>query len=362
MVELLPSPVEAIRKPLESVVGNVLAREAPAPPWIAVDDGSGAWLGLAAARPAAERAHGVVAAAGDEALVAALQIGIGGAVRLPPSTLSLEEALSAAAASPVAGEACRPDLVAPVATAGGKLKVLSFRNHAFWRNQLGEAALASTLVELAALLEVPPAILPWPALLVAGREQRKIAAAWKRRAAAGPSPTQGLVTKTLSRGAEGPIAAAYRILLEGEGVGGPSRPAPPESVHELPGGHLVGWWAPEPAKVRAEGWLATPASVTASRCRWELHGGDSTSTAVVEEVLTTAELQKAGRTAAIRVPGWATRDLRPGTPAGLLTARLAESAARSGLPLWIPNLDAGALHFVLRLPGTLWVDGPAVPR
>ena len=360
MVELLPSPAEAIRKPLESVVGNVLAREAPAPPWIAVDDGGGAWLGLAAARPAAERAHGVVAAAGDEALVAALQMGIGGAVRLPPSTLSLEEALSAAAASVVGGDACRPDLVAPVAAAGGKVKLLSFRNHAFWRNQLGETALASLLVELAALLEVPPAILPWPALLVAGREQRRVAAAWKKQAAAGPSPTQGLVTTTLSRVAEGPIAAAYRVLLEGEGVGGPSRPVPPESVHELPSGRLVGWWAPEPTKMSAEGWLATPVSVTASRCRWGLRSADRTM--VVEEALTTTEFQKAGKTVAIRVPGWATRDLRPGTPAGLLVARLAESAARSGLPLWIPNLRTGALHFVLRLPGTLWVDGPAVPR
>jgi len=42
--------------------------------------------------------------------------------------------------------------------------------------------------------------------------------------------------------------------------------------------------------------------------------------------------------------------------------RLAEVAARHGLPLWIPNLDGDALRLALTLPGVLWVDGPAVPR
>jgi len=41
---------------------------------------------------------------------------------------------------------------------------------------------------------------------------------------------------------------------------------------------------------------------------------------------------------------------------------LAEAAHRRGLPLWVPNVDSIALRFLLGLPGTLWVDGPAVPR
>ena len=63
-----------------------------------------------------------------------------------------------------------------------------------------------------------------------------------------------------------------------------------------------------------------------------------------------------------RMPGWAADFLRPGSPAGLLARRLAEAAARRGLPLWIPNVDREALPEVLRLPGTIWVDGPSVPR
>jgi hypothetical protein len=42
-------------------------------------------------------------------------------------------------------------------------------------------------------------------------------------------------------------------------------------------------------------------------------------------------------------------------------SRLAEAAHRRELPLWIPNLGGDGLHLVLSFPGTLWVDGPAVP-
>jgi len=65
---------------------------------------------------------------------------------------------------------------------------------------------------------------------------------------------------------------------------------------------------------------------------------------------------------AVRVPGWASRGLRPGSPAGLLVTRIAEAASRRGIPLWIPNVDQEGLRLVLGLPGTIWVDGPAVPK
>ena len=52
----------------------------------------------------------------------------------------------------------------------------------------------------------------------------------------------------------------------------------------------------------------------------------------------------------------------PGRPAGLLIERLAAAAERAGVALWIPNVDGAKLQFLLRLPGELWVDGPAVPE
>ena len=50
-----------------------------------------------------------------------------------------------------------------------------------------------------------------------------------------------------------------------------------------------------------------------------------------------------------------------GRPAGLLLERLAAAAANRGVPLWVPNVDSAALKLVLSQPGTIWVDGPAVP-
>ena len=79
------------------------------------------------------------------------------------------------------------------------------------------------------------------------------------------------------------------------------------------------------------------------------------------DVVTAEEVLRLQDVAAVRLPGWLARPLRPGNPAGLLAARIAEVAARRDLPLWIPGVDDAALRFVLGLPGTIWVDGPAVP-
>ncbi|MDB4306270.1 hypothetical protein N9980_01755, partial [bacterium] len=130
-------------------------------------------------------------------------------------------------------------------------------------------------------------------------------------------------------------------------------------VHELPQGRRVGWWTWKEEQPPAEGWLAVPSEVGAERCRWELEGEGEQG--IVEEVLSATEVAEAEGAAAVRVPGWACGGLRLGTPAGVLITRLAEAAARRGLPLWIPNLDDQDLRFVLGLPGTLWVDGAAVP-
>ena len=78
-------------------------------------------------------------------------------------------------------------------------------------------------------------------------------------------------------------------------------------------------------------------------------------------LLHAAEVADSEGVAAVRVPGWASVGLRSGSPAGLMVTCLAEEAKRRGLPLWIPNLGEESLRFVLGLPGTLWVDGAAVP-
>lgn len=109
-----------------------------------------------------------------------------------------------------------------------------------------------------------------------------------------------------------------------------------------------------------DGWLATPIDVTPSKCRWRLEGDDRGG--IVIDVLTSEELAGVGEALAVRLPGWAARPLRPGSPTGLLAARIADAAARRGVPFWIPGVDEEALRFVLGLPGSLWVDGPAVPR
>ena len=66
--------------------------------------------------------------------------------------------------------------------------------------------------------------------------------------------------------------------------------------------------------------------------------------------------------AAVRLPGWVAVGLGPGRPAALLLERLASTASRLGVPLWVPNVDQVVLRLLLGMPGPFWVDGPAVPR
>ncbi len=99
--------------------------------------------------------------------------------------------------------------------------------------------------------------------------------------------------------------------------------------------------------------------VTSTRCRWRLESTETSG--IVGEVLDQRRGGGLEDVQAVRVPGWASRGMRPGSPAGLLVTRIAEAASRRGLPLWIPNVDQEGLRLVLGLPGTVWVDGPAVP-
>jgi hypothetical protein len=358
MVELVPPPPDSLRKALEAVLAGVIGAGAPVPGWIAVDDGSGAWIATCAASGAADRARGVVAAAGDGALVTGARLGVGGAMMLPPSTLGAREALEAAAAAPLPTGTVNPDLLETL-EAGSGLQIVSFADRAFWRSQLGDRTLLTLLVRLAAELDAAPATVPWPALVITGRVRRDIERAWAGLIEeSGPYGAPVIVTDC-EWPEDGDVVRVVTGVLMSAADSDAVRRVMPHPVHELPSGNPLGWWAPRAVATPSPGWLATPGETIGPRQRWILVGATQGE---VAEVLLTGEIDEAANNLAVRAPGWLTIGLRPGNPAGLLVQRLAETAARRGVPLWVPNLDGEALRFVLRLPGTLWVDGPAVPR
>ena len=356
MVEYRSPASDPVRKGLESAIEGALAGGAKPPSWIAVDDETQEWLRLASASTAAERARGVLAAARDESLVDALRLGIGGALRLPPSTPAAEAALMAAEAAPQPTVRWSPEVVEIMGAVAGEMLVVSFADTGFWRRQLGDGELVADLNRLAEVLETPPAIVPWPALVVAGCSPERISVAWEGLRTEDSGPCRGLIVREVVIEGKNTLASVYAALLDSSGG------APVESVaqpvHELPSGRVVGSWAIGSVEKQSSGWLAVPCAEGRSGA-WELHGEGGMT--MVEEVLTQAEVRRAGDVAALRVPGWATGEIRAGSPAGLLVTALAGLAARSNRPLWIPNANSEALHFALRLPGTVWVDGPAVP-
>ncbi|MFV2072292.1 MAG: hypothetical protein ACC742_06530 [Thermoanaerobaculales bacterium] len=357
MPEYRPLASDPVRKGLESAVEGALADGAPSPSWIAVDDPSREWLRLVSVSTPAERARGVLATTRDESLVDALRLGIGGALRLPPSTPAAEAALTAAESAPEPRVSWRPELVESIGAAAGEMLVVSFADTPFWRRQLGDRELVADLARLADALDAPPAIVPWPALVVAGFLRERITDAWDRLGTEDDRLRRNLAVHEVLVGGMDVLASVYAALL-GAREGAPVQ-IRAQPVHELPSGRLVGSWTIGTVKNPSSGWLGVPCSDGPPGC-WELHGEGGISMA--EEVLTPAEVQRAGNAVALRIPGWVARDMRVGSPAGLLVTALAGLAARSNRPLWIPNVHAEGLHFALRLPGTLWVDGPAAPR
>jgi hypothetical protein len=303
----------------------------------------------------------VVAASTEDELVTALRLGIGGAMTLPPSSVGATEAFAAAASSaePTAGH---DSALFELLENSFSAVILSFSDRRFWLAQLGERRLTTLLAELAAGLAAPAAILPWPALVVVGKEPEEVVEIWSGLFTDDDRlvPDVAAIPLEQSASREGLLVSAYREILKEPPApaGGGCRPLP---VHELPRGLRVGWWrrrgdGPSPGG----GWCAWPHEVARAQCTWRLEGDDGPGDVV--EVLTGEDVDRPDQAVAVRFPGWASRDVRPGSPAGLLVTRLAEAAARRGLPLWIPNLDSDALRLALTLPGVLWVDGPAVPR
>jgi hypothetical protein len=297
----------------------------------------------------------VIAAAADAALVKAHRLGVGGAMRLPPSSLAALEAFTAAdTAKPRAAPDCA---MLSLIENGQYLILVTVADRPFWRAQLGDPTLVGSLVELAAALGVPASILPWPALIVAEPEEHDIVEKWGEVVRS----DRGLEVQIVPFSADGGdvIAAAYDALLKAAPLRPSTRNVELHPVHELPHGRRVGWWSRDTGAPEAEGWRATPCDITPSRCRWHMEAADRGG--IVVDVVTAEEVSIVQDVAAVRLPGWLARPLVPGSPAGLLAERIAEIAARRDLPLWIPRVDDEALRFVLGLPGTIWVDGPAVP-
>lgn len=360
MVRLLPSEPTAVAYGLEAVLENALAGGAREPSFVAVADGGGRWLAEAAVLDPGVRARGVVAAVDDRAFVAALRLGLGGALRLPPSTVAAGEALAAAAGASVPAAGYDPGVAVVLASASPSLSVVSLSGLAFWRRQLGDRVLTGRLLAVAGLLQLPAAVLPWPAMVIAASGP-EVEAAWARICAkdAALAPSLAVHPMAAPVGPAEVVSAAYRVLAAAPEAGGVEAGIPPQPVHELPSGRAVGWWSTGVGEVPEGAWLASPEPTVADTTAWRLHGADVRT---VIEVLLAGDVDHVAGAAAVRVPGWVVADLRPGTPAGLLVARLAEAATRRALPLWVPNVDSGGLRFLLGLPGTLWVDGPAVPR
>jgi hypothetical protein len=348
---------------LESVVEGVISGGAPEPTWVAVDDGSGRWSVMAAERPVGERSAGVVAAASEQSLLTAQKLGIGGAMWLPPAYLGAMDAFEAANSPPGPIREFDP-IVIELLEPGTPIQLVTFADLQFWRVQFGDSALRYVLTELAESVDRPAAILPWPAVVVAAESSTETLEAWRDLAAGRHQryPNLVMASTVVDPGEPGVLESVYRRLLEGLPLTGDIEERWKEPVHELPSGRQVGWWSSRecdesPSDVL---WCAVPASVHESRCRWAVQAGDDTIN--LREALISSEVAESSDVSAIRMPGWTASGLGSGTPSGLLALRLAEAASRLDVPLWIPSVEQESLRFVLSLPGTTWVDGPAVPR
>jgi hypothetical protein len=244
-----------------------------------------------------------------------------------------------------------------------RIQIVSVVDRGFWRSQLGDRALENFLTELAVTLDAPGAILRWPALVVADRDPGEIVAAWEglgsKRGTVGPCISVSSIEPEILE--SGLLEGAYSALSGSSSTTASPCKMAPQPVHELPHGRRVGWWLMrDDQRSEEDGWFAMPLAAGAARCPWRLEKPGASET--VEEVLGSDDVASADEAVAVRVPGWASRGLRPGNPAALLVTKIAEAASRRGLPLWVPGVDNDGLRLVLGLPGVIWVDGPAVPR
>lgn len=356
---VIGDPSETVRRAVTSVFEGAHSSGAAEPAMLAIDDDTVSWLEVVASRPRSERARSVLATGEESSLVAAIRLSIGGAAWLPCSSLSALEALGAAAREERAFACLGSDALDRLAAAE-RVEVLHFAEHRLWRRQVGRDRLEQWLATLAEALGITPVILAWPALIVAHElEPRRVHAAWHAVLGERRRPLPELLQFSVGGGLDA-VAELVKGLCDGVAEHRVRCEIGRAPVRELPGGRLIGWWVRGGEQAGGDGWRAWPGEVVSDGLVWRLdgHGEDG----VVVEASSSAAVAEAGEVAAVRMPGWATRTLGNGSPSGILAGRLAEAAQRRGVPLWIPNLEASDLRFVLGLPGTLWVDGDAVPE
>ncbi len=354
-MKLFPEPAPEVRQHLESVFERASSKTLPMPPWIAVDNDDSSWYMLASRKPRAERAQAIVATSNEASLLIAHRLGIGGALRLPPSTPAATLALEAARTNPA--PVIDIDLVSWCLTGNNQVWLVSWRNSGFWRQQLGGLALSAVLSEVAELLDIVPTILGFPALLVAGRSPDEIGAAWKQISRGRLDvPAEGIEILQVDPAlcsSTGLWLEAARVLL-GTAVHGVHE-MKPRSIYALPQGRRVGRWSVSDIGTgEVDFW--TPRVMSGEGLVWQNgRGAEIVEAASSEQVL-------AHDQSVVRLPGWVVKRLRRGAPNGVLLERLAAASQRSGVTLWVPNVDQDALEHLLRLGVPLWVDGPAVPE
>lgn len=361
MINWLVPPGQPVASPMERLMAGVVQDGGPPPAWVVADDLDDRWLAALAACPPRSRRHGVVAVRDPRSAAAAIRFGVGGAVWLPASASTLRSACDAAAAAPDPPDRADPEAAAALVEGARRSPTVAARLESaeLWRRQWGSVRLLRWMHGVRRLLEVPAAVLPGPGLVVTGRSIADV-----RRAAdeaanlVGPPPCPTLEVRTWRRGSAAEAVAWAAATGEREPQpGGGYAP-----VHELPSGEVVGRWG-----VRLDddgpagggpGWTAVPASERPDGHRWHLYAAAG-ARSVVDDAVEPEAFDSA--TCAVRVPGWVTADLRPGSPAGILVDRMARRARRSGVVLWVPGVTEAGLRVILRTGARLWVDGPAVP-
>ncbi len=361
MVAVYPEQAERTATVIRTVAAAAASQGAPEPSCVVVEEPSRRWLELLVEMSPSARRRVVLAATSDVGLGAAVRLGVGGALWLPPSTPAMVAAMTAAADAAAEEDAVCATDPAVLGLAGGRAVAAVFANDGFWRRQLGPGRLTGLLAAVADRLPPPSTVTAWPALLAWGVDRSQLETAWDEVSGGLQlAPRHGLAMAEIDAGPSGFDAALRQVLERLESASGEGVEEALGPVHELPSGRALGWYAAAAGAVPASGWMAAP-DKGGEPARWILHGAEPE--AVVPEVLSGAEIERADGATAVRVPGWAGVGAgREGVPATLLILRLAAAAARARLPLWVPNVDARALRLLLTLDAVLWIDGPSVPE
>lgn len=351
MVDLIPELDGVGHQAVTRVVEDLRARGVEMPAKIFTDRADDPWRVHAARAPVDLRRRSVIMLASSSSLIDAVRFEFGGAARLPVSSVSMESAFDAVTHGPPSGTPFATRGVMDSALGGAKrVAAVGWQRARFWRSHVGSRFLSGVLTDVAARLDRVPVIVPGPVLLVPDRERQRIREAIEETAAGyGAIGPPSIVPID-------PILSVLDIGVEGVAHDGAPRIFDsPQPVLELPSGRRVGTWSlakdPPPG---LHGWYASPERISASASSWTLEHPDGSLESVADSPFLSDQI-------AVKVPGWMSDHLCPGSPAGLLVEALAKDPGRFGRPLWVSNADAAAVRFLLGLPGPIWVDGPGVP-